>query len=248
MLINSVGQRGGRGGRSRRPSQDIQQVVKEEEDSDDYSDTNTEESMISEEEVKECSNMNAMTLDPYEIDEDDIFKAYVLGGGNYFKNGQCASRSEIKQRILSDDTMYPSVISCIWKGGNAMGVGGSPIAKFVVKLSGVEQFITLGSMDRILNTHSKVKKWYLLPIFGGKRRRVGYEFGVGANHGQIPGFYIYKAFTKEEIKSLVKIEETPDDFPLYIQNIFLKKIHKLDITTIIEGVRKHLLKDFKSIM
>ena len=46
---------------------------------------------------------------------------------------------------------------------------------------------------------SDIKNWYLLPLYGNKRRRIGLQFGSSKNHGQIPGSKIYKAFTKEEI-------------------------------------------------
>ena len=72
--------------------------------------------------------------------------------------------------------------------------------------------------------NSSIKKWYLLPLYGDKRRRIGYKYGTSANHGQIPGSKIYKAFTKEEIKSGIICKETNSDYPLYLKDFTIQEL------------------------
>ena len=123
----------------------------------------------------------------------------------------------MKEYFKSENVNKPSLISCIWKGGDISGIGGKPTGKFVIKMPPNNIFITLGSVEKMIKS-PYIKNWYLLPLYNGKRKRVGYQYGVGMNHGQIPGYLIYKAFTKEEINEIIEVKETIDDYPLYLSN------------------------------
>ena len=51
--------------------------------------------------------------------------------------------------------------------------------------------------------------WYALPLYGGKRRRIGNIselYAQSMNHGQIPGYIVYKLFTKDEIEQGVIVK------------------------------------------
>ena len=96
------------------------------------------------------------------------------------------------------------------------GISTKPTGRLIVRLPTFDQmYITLGSAHRVLKERNKV--WYALPLFGGKNRRIGNLAGIygsSLNHGQIPGFKIYKLFSKEEIFKGVKAVETHGDYPL----------------------------------
>jgi len=47
------------------------------------------------------------------------------------------------------------------------------------------------------------------------------------NHGQVPGFQIYKLFTKRDIENNVISQETPDDFPHVYQYDTMKSLFEL---------------------
>ena len=57
-------------------------------------------------------------------------------------------------------------------------------------------------------------------MYNGLRRRIGNIQGnlniIGANHGQIPGFLVYKLFTRKQIESGVNVEKADGDFTLPI--------------------------------
>lgn len=96
------------------------------------------------------------------------------------------------------------------------GISTKPTGRLIIRLPTFDQmYITLGSAHRVLKEKNKI--WYALPLFGGKKRRIGNIAGIygsSLNHGQIPGFNIYKLFTKEEILQGVKSVETHGDYPL----------------------------------
>jgi hypothetical protein len=95
------------------------------------------------------------------------------------------------------------------------GVSGKPTGRIVVRLPQNQIYVTSGSVKRMLS--SNIKEWYALPLFGGKRRRIGNLrgiFGSSMNHGQIPGFIVYKLYTKDEILKNIIVEENEDDYPM----------------------------------
>ncbi len=101
---------------------------------------------------------------------------------------------------------------------NDVGYGAKPTGKIIFKLPVNNIFITLGSLQKILS-NKNIKNYYLLPLYNGKRRRVGNLkglFGSSMNHGQVPGFVIYKVYTLDEIKNNIIIKESSTDYPLFL--------------------------------
>lgn len=166
----------------------------------------------------DCSNDNIITLEPYTQEEDPI-KIYTLNSKTQkFSKSICITRDELESHLRAGlDTKYPDMLMTIYTtppDRNASGHGGNATGKFVVKLPPFNMFFTLGSVERMLK--SRTRTWYALPLYGGKRRRIGNldeSFASSSHHGQIPGFVIYKVFTREEIESNVDVRERADDYP-----------------------------------
>jgi len=207
-----------------------------EEDSTDFSDFTSDSESISDD-IKSCSNESVISLEPFDINSDDVFTMYYLNNSNKFTKGICVSKSEMKDYIKSEEDESPSLFTTIWKGGDESGVGGNPTCKFIVKMPPNNIWITLGSFDKMMN--SSEKNWYLLPLYSNKKRRIGYEYGISRNHGQIPGFKIYKVFTKEEIKNNVEVKETDEDYPLYVKDLRLIQLQQS--INIIKSIKNHFL-------
>ena len=207
----------------------------EEEDSDDFTNVITYDSDSITYDISSCPNNDLITLEPYDITLNDVFTIYYLNSMKKFSTGSCISKSQMKDYIKSEDDESPSLLSTIWKGGDKTGVGGKPTCKFIIKMPPNNLWITLGSFDKMMN--SSEKKWYLLPLYSNKRRRIGYKYGISANHGQIPGSYIYKSFTKKEIMENTVVKETDYDFPLYLRNVTLSELDLGKI--IIKSIKNH---------
>ena len=160
----------------------------------------------------------------------DVFTIKLLNKTGKFEKGECILKSEFKENMKSDIGEIPINLMAIYtKPYNPLkdedyitGVTSKPTGRFIIKLpSTIPIYITLGSAIRIFKEKNNI--WYALPLFGGKRKRIGNiagSFGSSRNHGQIPGFIIYKLFTKDEIKKNIKVKETTSDYPLslYVYN------------------------------
>ncbi|NBU34483.1 hypothetical protein EB118_18645 [bacterium] len=164
-----------------------------------------------------CPNESPVTLSKF-TPQDHVFKLFIRKGGSHFTTGVCISRDELSETIVSDKTSdIPSYIQCIYTPtNNPVGYGGKPTFRLVVRILGPNIFVTIGSIRRVLT--SNVTNWYAVDMFGGKRRRIGNllgSFGPSLNHGQVPGFKVYKLFTRDELESGVIAEETLDDYILF---------------------------------
>ena len=186
------------------------------------SDTLSEDSDDSHFETK-CINEDVMTLEPYKSDPG-LFTIKTRNSQGKFIKGFCSTIQEmtdyLKADLETDGTSgHSNILMGIWtkKKGHTLddsGYGGYCSNKIVVKMP-FGLYITIGSMEKILSETNRV--WYALPLYNGLRRRLGNlesQFGVGMNHGQIPGFVVYKLFTKEEITQGVQVEETQNDYPI----------------------------------
>jgi hypothetical protein len=178
---------------------------------DEYITNNTDESCEGEWMKRNCmSCKSAITLEAFENIEDVIsFKLYNEETKKFGK-GQCMDKNEIKNMLSNGE----SNIFSIWRGGDNSGRGGKPTKRIVVKLytGGSTIFITLQSAYKIF--HSEDNTFYAISLYGGKRRRVGNLYGrigVSENHGQVPGFQIYRLYTRSEIEEKAEIKE---DFSL----------------------------------
>jgi ankyrin repeat protein len=212
-------------------------VTQVEEDSSDFISIQSNTESISNEEIK-CTNVDVINMENYDTNSEDVFTIFYLNNLNKFSSNSCVSKNEMREYLKSESEEDPSLLTTIWKGGDKSGVGGKPTLKFIIKLPPNNVWITLGSFDRIMN--SSIKKWYLLPLFGDKRRRIGYKYGTSANHGQIPGSKIYKAFTKEEILSGIVAKETDSDYPLYFKDFTIQDLSNgIKSDLIIKTIKNH---------
>jgi hypothetical protein len=192
-----------------------------EEDSENYTNLVTEsESIIPRLGLKSCTNDNLITLEPYTKDDDPIV-IYLPDSKMKYNKSVCSTKEELVQYLESmKDTGIPDNIMTIYtspRDNNVSGYGGKPTGKIIVKLPVMNIYVTYGSLKRIL--HNKEKQWYAMPLFGGKRRRVGNLmgiFGSSMNHGQVPGFVIYKLYNKRQIKNKMEVKETGTDYPSFI--------------------------------
>lgn len=168
-----------------------------------------------------CTNdISMITLEEYE-NLDDMYTVYRKNReGEFFEKGECGTKSELRDYLNSDiGQEIPSFFMTIGTTPKLQqdlltGFTSKPTGKIVVRLPN-DMYVTLKSIKRILaeKGHSK---WFALPLYNGKNRRIvnlrGF-YGIGNNHGQVPGFVVYKLFTGSEIKNKVRVQEGTDDFP-----------------------------------
>jgi hypothetical protein len=161
-------------------------------------------------------------------DFDDLVTLKVLNtSNNTFSKGSCFTRLELRDLLLSDKSnKNPSYLMAICTPPLSplndkdymTGFSSEPTGKLVIRLRPEDPiYVTYGSVEKVLR-NTLVKKWYAVPLYGGKRRRVCNIFGIygqSMNHGQIPGFKIYKLLTKNDIRSGIKVEESWNDFAEY---------------------------------
>lgn len=173
-----------------------------------------------------------ITLEPYTQDEiRDLVSVKILNiSKRQFGKGHCVTRQELKDALQSDlGAEMPKYIFSVYQkkdeaerypGDSERGLGTEPNQNLVVQLnvSDVRIYVTLDSAYKLFN--SSEQNFYAVPLYGGKRRRIGNIQGIltmtSTNHGQIPGFIIYKLYTREEIQRSVESEVEPYDYTLPI--------------------------------
>ena len=230
-----------------------------EEDSDEYDTilSNTESIINYKSNILDkCLNESPVTLTNYEeTDLNYLFIVHIQNQEGKFIKGSCLLRNEMKDLLKSDlNSFPPSYMMAIYKtpssdysGDLLSGLTGKPTGKIIIRLPTNQIYITFGSLKRVLS--SPIKQWYALPLYGGKPRRIGNVggvYGASMNHGQIPGFKIYKLFTYYEIMSNIRVEETPDDFPHTYQHDTMLSLFTLvgdiPLNIFISNIIKELLK------
>jgi hypothetical protein len=167
-----------------------------------------------------CTNDDLILMEPYTSIEDTI-QIFTLNNQNEYKTSACISYSELYSLLKSDmentsnqrdplpatiKSIYqiPSDGSCDTSGRGCIATG-----KIVIKMPPNNMYITHGSFMRILSLPEH--HFYALPLYGGKKRRIGNVseiYASSVDHGQVPGYRVYKLFTREEIEQgvLVKAE------------------------------------------
>jgi hypothetical protein len=188
-----------------------------------------------------------VSLDDFSIDETVLsFKLYDTKT-NKFGKGQCIAKNELIDILKNGN----SSIFSIWIGGDSSGKGGKPSNNIIVKLYiGLTTiYVTLHSAYKIFHNQNTI--FYAVPLYGGKRRRIGNlagRIGVSENHGQLPGFQVYKLFTKDEINNGSTADIENIDFNL--QFLICEQMEKLvdmfqDTTTVrdflLNNVLKHII-------
>ncbi len=199
----------------------------EEDKDDDLTFTSDTESILSDynyNDTKHCVNDNLITLENYTID-DDPFMIYILNSSKVFEKAICNSIDEWKHYLISDlNNELPSNIMCLAttpNDNNVSGIGSHPSKNIIIKMPINQLYITLGSAIRINKEFYTNKIWYALPMYNDKRRRVSNLKGIigsSMNHGQVPGFKIYKLFRRDEITLDIKVENN-GDYPRFSDNL-----------------------------
>lgn len=194
-------------------------------------------------------------------DVNDIISIHVMENEHEFNtNGKCILKQYIKNLLKSDlTTTSPIVLQSIYTkplnpqhGDDFItGMTAKATSRLVMKIPIVEIYVTLNSIKKIMV--NETKNWYAIPLFKNKRRRIGNImsfYGSSNNHGQIPGFKVYKLFTKEELTSLYSFTETDDDYvDLYGSGPFDKKrvLGDLNYSILSKSVIKYLLDNTKKV-
>ena len=199
------------------PSEDVSIP---EEDSDDFTDITYNHKSVKDKAELSCTNRNLYTLEEYTKDDNPI-EIFTLDSNSNFTISTCITRDEFKEYLLSGrDTTTPPMIKCLYTtplGHNVSGMGSYPTGKLVVMMPPNNIHITYGSIQRMMK-EKNVNKWYAVQLYGSQRRRIGNLaeiFGVGLDHGQLPGYHVYKLFTKEELKLKLNtsVTERSSDYP-----------------------------------
>ncbi len=195
----------------------IYENIIEEEDSKDFNNIITNKSNLKNEDYYKninCTNYNVFTLENYTRDDDPI-QIYTLNNQNTFEISNCITIDELTHHLNSGkDTIHPTMLMSICTPtSNATG-------RIVISMPPNNLFYTYGSIEKLfLNKENKT--WFALPLFGGKRRRIGNLDEaplVGSLHCQIPGYKVYKLYTKEEIDQTLEVKETVSDYPMFLYN------------------------------
>ncbi len=185
-------------------------------DSVDSSD-DTENSDMSIKSKLRCINQNVFTLSDFD-ETDDPIQIFILDKSKTFKKSLCMTMDEFDGIIESgkispsDADASSSVFMTIYttpNDYNNTGYGGKPTGQIVVKTPLNNMYITYNSAFKI-KKYPNVRKWFALPLFNHKRRRVGNLhgfFGVSMNHGQTPGFIIYALYSQLELKELTDLNK-----------------------------------------
>lgn len=179
--------------------------------------------------MKNCTSCyNYIDMENFK-DTDNIvsIKIYDHIKGKLNK-GLCINIDSIKDSIKTEignpnqTTFYSIYTKREGAKDTKAGHGSYPDNRIVVKLQipGII-YITLGSLYTLLKGYEMSEEFYAVPLFGGKRRRVGNLEGAfyqSSNHGQIPGYIIYKLYTKRELKEGITADIDRMDFlfPIYI--------------------------------
>jgi hypothetical protein len=189
-----------------------------EEDQEVYVPINYKNTVVNSDEKIECANDNFISMEPYTSIEDTI-QIFTLNNQNEYKTSACIGYDELYSLLKSDmDTIMdqkdpiPATLKSIYQipvdgSCDTSGRGCIATGKLVIKMPPNNMYITHGSFMRVLSCPEH--HWYALPLYGGKKRRIGNVseiYASSVDHGQIPGYRVYKLFTRQEIEAGVVVK------------------------------------------
>ena len=185
-------------------------------------DSNITESVI---DKSSCFNDSSIiTGEEFNFDDKDMYSIYQLDNNMKFtKKGNCGLKSEVILSLKSDLDGEPNYIMSIGTTPEdpdnfKTGLGSKATIKIIFKIENI--YVTLGSMYRFLNESNSI--WYAVPLYNNKKRRIvnlKSEYGVSRNHGQSPGFKIYKLYKKSELDKDIDFQ----DYPSSYHNVLLRE-------------------------
>jgi hypothetical protein len=195
-----------------------------------------------------CSYPESLITGETYNDSDKRF--YVFNSGKFLQAKCMNIEDELKASIKSDLlTENISDISNIFTIGtdatSDTGHGCKQTRQVIYKLNfDYPYYITIMSLYRIFKEPS-VNKWYMVKLYNGKRKRIHNLLGirgVSMHHCQVPGYYIYKLFTRQELLSGVNLDASVNDFVSYEQMAYNQSV--LDV--ICRKTQGMTLAEFKS--
>ena len=139
--------------------------------------------------LSSCINNDYIMNEPY-TQEDPPMQIYTLNSKYTFEKSSCLTYDELFSYIgTGKNTKAPEVLQTIYKcdfkcednGKHSYATG-----KLIVKIPPNNIYVTLGSIERMIKSHTHIKHWYALPLY---KRRIGNLdelFSSSRNHGQIP--------------------------------------------------------------
>lgn len=155
--------------------------------------------------VQDCVNPNLISLEDY-TNEDDPVIIYTLNSQGEFNKAICLTKQEMTTylSVMLGDS-FPENILAIYEMTH------TPTKRVLIKLPINNMLLTMGSVMKMMNSRNRT--WYAMPLYGGKRRRVGSISGVFGRFGQIPGEVIYKLYTRDQINARTEAREEAEDYP-----------------------------------
>lgn len=182
-----------------------------------------------------CSNV--VTLEAFTPEQERSLASIKLFNEDtkqFAPLGECVSVEDVKDMLRSDiGNPSPQYVYSLYslkpntqhlsESELRRGMGTEPSQRTVFKLvlGNATLFVTAGSMIHLLRSKTPATL-YAVPLFGGKPRRVGNVMGqllgVGTNHGQIPGYKIYKLYSAETLvhSKSATVDEFDFDPPSFV--------------------------------
>jgi hypothetical protein len=153
----------------------------------------------------DCSNqVELFSQDDWSAENEPSIKVTFWWYKDFSKkqNIQCYDRDNLKQWLATPEhTLYKWIANTRSGVIDPMGYGGGPSNSFTVQNWPDSQFVLK------TNLQAQSENINAYPI--AKNMRIGREFGISQNHGQLPGFVVYE----------LSLDQDPKTF-------YLSKIHK----------------------
>lgn len=187
--------------------------------------TNENASVIVRDNVSDSIETEYHCLNPSVYGHEFTKPVYIFmpNSSGMYSRPNCTTLEELEAMLRSDldrdsKTYLWSIYSYV-RPSDGSGWGSKPTGKIVVKMPFNNIYVTWGSVHKLFGGGST--RWYAVPLFGGRRKRVGNVhgifYGIGVTHGQIPGHIIYKLYSYDEVMSqpVLHVREESSDYPFW---------------------------------
>lgn len=158
---------------------------------------------------------NLITFEPYTNESLRIYVKYI--GQDKFYPPRCMDLEELTEALKTTPRSHVFYVGQRTETSTDSGRGVKPTNTMVIKMNigDLTCYISKNSIKRIIQEKS-VKKWYLVPLYNEKRKRITNYRGrmiISGNHGQIPGYHVFNAYTRQELLDGVDLSENIDTNP-----------------------------------